>query len=391
MNKKAPTFSLKDQLFNREKIEYISRLISKSYPDFLQDNFIAEVVEEFPNLELTQRITHISEVLKKYLPEDFEESVNILLESLPEPDDNWTLDNNFGDFIFAPFSEFVATYWLEDIDKNWLEFCLSALEKMTPNFSCEYSIRPFINTYEEETLDRILEWSQSDNYHVRRLASEWSRPKLPWWKKINIDYRKCIKILDNLYCDDSRFVTRSVANHLNDISKLDPELVVNTLKRWSSPQNSPQGEGVAKDIDYIISHSTRWLVKQGHKETLELLGYSSNPKVNIANLGIKNDIVKIWDSLEFEFELNPLLTSPHGRGIKQNLIIDYKIYFKNKSWVLKAKVFKIKKLILQKTIQITKKHPLKMMTTKALYEWEHQVEIIINWKSFWKKSFELKK
>ncbi len=385
MNKKAPTFSLKDQLFNKEKVEYIAWLIKEVYWNFSNDKFSEEVLVKFPELELTQRISHISEMFKKHLSDDFEESVNILLKSLPKNEENWTLDNNFWDFIFAPYLEYVATYGLDYIDKNlywpweyqiWLEFCFKALERMTQNFSSEFAIRHFFNSYEEETFSKVLMWSESENYHVRRLSSEGSRQKLPWWKGISLDYNKTIQVLDNLYCDNSRFVTRSVANHLNDISKIDAELVVKTLKKWKQSNDS-------SDIDYIISHSTRWLVKQWHKGTLELLWYSSNPKITVTNLSVKNNVVKIWDALEFEFNISSQK--------EENLIIDYKIYFQNKAWDLKPKVFKIKKLELKKSVKINKKHSLKMMTTKALYHWEHQVEIIINWKSFGKKSFELKK
>jgi 3-methyladenine DNA glycosylase AlkC len=95
----------------------------------------------------------------------------------------------------------------------------------------------------------------SENYHHRRLASEGSRVKLPWAIKINLDYSKTIEILDNLYFDKSRYVTRSVANHLNDISKLNTNLVIETLIKWKKRNNS-------EDIEYIISHSTRNLVKK---------------------------------------------------------------------------------------------------------------------------------
>ena len=97
--------------------------------------------------------------------------------------------------------------------------------------------------------------SKSKNYHHRRLSSEGSRQKLPWAVNINLDYKNTIEILDNLHSDKSRYVTRSVANHLNDISKIDPDLVLDTLQRWKSTN-------LSEDIDYIISHSTRTLIKK---------------------------------------------------------------------------------------------------------------------------------
>ncbi len=377
MKKTTPSFSLKDQLFNKQKVEYLSMLLKNIYPDFLSENFEKEVLELFPELELKQRIYHISDMLKKYLPDDFEKAVNILIKSLPEIKDNWTLDNNFWDFIFTPYCDYIRKFWC---NKENLEFSFFAQSKFTPYASAEDSIRYFFNKFEKETFEKMFEWSKSDNYFLRRLSSEGSRAKLPWSSKINLDYKKTIAILDNLYFDKSRFVTRSVANHLNDISKIDEDLVVETLKKWKNKNNS-------KDIDYIISHWTRTLVKAWNKKTLEFLWYSSNPKIFIENFFIKNKQVKIGESLEFEFEINSKKS--------ENLIIDYKIHFIWKNNKLLPKVFKIKKLLTEgfsplKSKQITKKHPLKIMSTKALYVWEHFVEIIVNWKSFGKKSFFLK-
>gem|GEM_PF-1641209 len=88
MKKTTPSFSLKDQLFNKQKVEYLSMLLKNIYPDFLSENFEKEVLELFPELELKQRIYHISDMLKKYLPDDFEKAVNILIKSLPEIKDN---------------------------------------------------------------------------------------------------------------------------------------------------------------------------------------------------------------------------------------------------------------------------------------------------------------
>lgn len=123
-----------------------------------------------------------------------------------------------------------------------------------------------MNEFPEETFERIKKWSKSDHYHQRRLASEGTRPSLPWCIKIDLDYKKPLEILDSLYADKTRYVTRSVANHMNDISKKDPKLVIETLKRWNS-----EGKQDIKEMDFIISHSLRTLVKDGNKDALKLL------------------------------------------------------------------------------------------------------------------------
>ena len=85
MEKLKPSFSLKDQLFNKEKVKYISGLIKNVYPDFLCENFETEILDKFPELELKQRISFISKMFDKYILKNnsFVDSVNILINSLP--------------------------------------------------------------------------------------------------------------------------------------------------------------------------------------------------------------------------------------------------------------------------------------------------------------------
>ena len=157
------------------------------------------------------------ECLKKYLPADYAEAVNILLKALPEPLNENRTDDDFGDFIYAPYSDFVAHYGC--IEAN-LAFSLAALKEMTKRFSAEDAIRYFINAFPKETLKTLYAWTSDSNYHVRRLCSEGTRPKLPWSQKINIPPEDALPILHALFADKTRYVTRSVANHLNDIAKI---------------------------------------------------------------------------------------------------------------------------------------------------------------------------
>ncbi|MDQ7023738.1 MAG: DNA alkylation repair protein [Candidatus Gracilibacteria bacterium] len=289
--------------------------------------------------------------------------------------------DNFGDFIFAPYCDYIRKY---GCNKDNLDFSLFAQEKFTAYASAEDSIRYFLNKFEDETFEKMIEWSSSKNYFLRRLSSEGTRAKLPWCQKINLDYKKTIQILDNLYFDKSRFVTRSVANHLNDISKIDSDLVIDVLEKWRISVETRQClVSTDIDLDYIISHGTRTLVKVGNKRTLEFLGYSSNPQIELKNFIITNREVKIGEKLEFDFDI--FLEK------SESLIIDYKVYFVGKNGKLLPRVFKLKKIggTQGLLLQISKTHKLKLMSTKALYTGTHFVEIIINGNSFGKKEFEL--
>lgn len=356
---------LKDELFNIVKVQKIAVEIKNVYEHFEVDHFTNEVVVKFPDLELKERIYHIRDMLKKYLPDDYREGASILLKALPEILDTNKYDNDFGDFIYAPYSEYIASYGCTD---EHLAFSLNALREITKRFSVEFAIRDFINIYPNETMAMLEHCTLSDNYHERRLVSEGLRPKLPWAKKLTLDYRKSLKYLDTLYTDKTRYVTRSVANHLNDIAKIDAPLVIETLKRWKT-----WGQQNSKEMQYIMNHALRTLVKQGNEEALLLLGYINEPKIDIDGFMLCEREVTIGDALLFNVTIEAKEETA--------LMIDYLIYYKTKLGTLKPKVHKLKKLNMQKgeKVSLKKKHPFKAnMSTRTLHEGEHKIELQIN-------------
>ena len=183
-------FSLKDHLFNAEKVAFLANAILTVYPSFEKKAFEKEIMEAFPQLELKERIAHIRQCLRKYLPSDYRKAVAVILKALPLPLNENLNDDDFGDFIHAPYNDFVAHY---GCDAENLTFSLAALKEMTKRFSAEDSIRFFINAFPNETMKTLLEWTKASNYHVRRLCSEGSRPKLPWSQKINITVETALR------------------------------------------------------------------------------------------------------------------------------------------------------------------------------------------------------
>jgi len=372
-------FSLKDALFNAEKVAYLSDLVHNAYYNFDENAFRHDVMAKFPKLELKERIYWIGDCLEKYLPKNYEALLHILVQTLPEELDPENTDDDFGDFIFSPLAYLVAKKGQNSRD---LPASLEALGEMTKRFSVEYSIRYFLNSFPKETFAKMMEWSQSENYHQRRLASEGLRPTLPWGIGLD-DYKieNSAKILDNLYADKARFVTRSVANHLNDISKFDPEFVLKTLKKWKKSEKQEKEE-----MDFLIRHSLRTLVKKGDRASLDFLGFKENPEIKILDFKIKRTKIKIGEKLIFSFRLQSESEVP------ENLMIDYIIRYANARNKLSEKVFKIKQLELRAGGHkiIEKKHLLKKMSTRNLYTGKHTVYLQINGKIMAKEEFHLK-
>ena len=358
-------FSLKDELFNAGKVEKIAREIKEVYLAFKASQFTKETLDTFPKLELKERIYHVRDMLYIDLPNDYQEAVNILLQALPTELDPSKSDDDCGDFIYAPYSEYVTAYGCCD---EHLDFSRQALREITKCFSVEFAIRDFINIYPRQTLAMLEACAKSENYHERRLASEGLRIKLPWAKKLTIDYHEALKHLELLYSDKTRYVTRSVANHLNDIAKIDAPLVIETLKRWKKRKKQEP-----KEMDFIISHALRTLVKQGNSEALAMLGYVQNPPIEVKEVTLKSASVQVGEALEFEVEIVAL------DDVK--LMVDYVVHFQTKVGKLSPKVHKLKKFALKKAekIVLKKKHPFKAnMSTRTLYAGEHLLEVQIN-------------
>lgn len=362
-------FSLKDQLFNEGKVQYLAGLFGEAIDG---DRFIAEVMAKLPALELKARIEHISEVLAGHLPDEFAEAAGIIEAALPAPLDATLSDDDFGDFIFSPLGAYVAANGL-----GVLEVALPLLREITKRFSVEFDIRHFLNAHPEVTMAALAGWAEDDNYHVRRLASEGTRPVLPWGVKVGLTLEEPIGLLDKLYYDRARFVTRSVANHLNDITKKDPELVLSTLGRWRT-----EGKQAVAELDWMERHALRTLVKKGHVGALERLGYRASPEVSVE--------MRFSEAVEIG-EVGTLGVSIEAAR-DERLMVDYVIEFVKANGARRAKVFKLKKLDIKAgaRVDLTKNHKfLKGASTFTHFAGTHLVYMQINGQRFGGQEFEL--
>ncbi|MCD9146456.1 hypothetical protein [Pseudophaeobacter flagellatus] len=358
----ASGFSLKDQLFNQQKTRYLAGLFAPAVPGFQADQFEADVMAGLLPLELKARISWIAEVLGQHLPGALPEVAPLLLQALPPPLDPGKTDDDFGDFIFAPVGEFVLARGVHSDP----ELALDLLAELTQRFSMEWAIRPFLNTHQDLTLARMQQWIQHPSYHVRRLVSEGTRPRLPWGQGVALALADPLPFLDHLHQDPTRYVTRSVANHLNDISKKDPDLVLDRLEAWRA--NGAQQE---KELTWLISHACRGLVKSGYPRALRLLGYDPEAEVSV-DLQLGASAARIGGALNFEVTLAAPADLP--------VIVDYRVSFARAGGKTAQKVFKLKQTKLRgAALTLAKLHRFKGdATTFKLYPGRHQIEILVN-------------
>jgi 3-methyladenine DNA glycosylase AlkC len=220
-------------------------------------------------------------------------------------------------------------------------------------------------------------WAEDKNHHVRRLASEGSRPRLPWSFKLDDIIKNpdlALPILEKLKDDTELYVKKSVANHLNDISKDNTDWMLNVLTSWDKTNANTL---------WIIKHASRTLIKKGNTQSLLLFDFEKNVKVEVINFKLDKSRLQMGDVLQFEFDVRSLKPST------QKLVIDYAIHYCKQSGVLSPKVFKLREVLLpaRGSVHLAKKHSFQDFTTRKHYPGRHIIEILINGKIAHRKEF----
>ncbi|MEO9473886.1 MAG: DNA alkylation repair protein [Cyclobacteriaceae bacterium] len=356
---------LKDRFLQLPFLEAFGASISRVYPDWSQPKFLDHIyTTEWEAMELKERMKQVSLAVGKCLPQDFGQAVEILKAASDGK-------QSFDGLVYA---EFVLHHGQDNPD-----IALDALEVFTQLGSAEFAIRPFIMKYEDLTMKRMRDWSKHKNVHVRRLASEGCRPRLPWapalpaFKK---DPSPILPILENLKDDPELYVRKSVANNLNDLTKDNADLVLDLLERWNKDPSA--------NTKWIIKQALRGLIKSGNERALAILGYRE-ANAEIKNLSFPKSVT-LGDKFKITFDLSNI-----GKSTT-DLMIDYIIYHQKANGKLTPKVFKLSNLKLEpgESKSLTKQHTIKPITTRKYYPGEHQVAIQVNGKILGQKSFELK-
>ncbi len=356
--------ALKD-MFNKKFYEQLAIEFNKADKNFHPDRFVKEVIKGIDELSLNQRLRNTTVVLKNHLPADYKKSVEILLKVAP------AFKSHYTSFLFP---DFVGQYGHDNYDLS-----LEALKELTKNGSSEFAIREYLKRDFTKTLKVMNKWAEDRNHHVRRLASEGSRARLPW--SFNLD--EVIKnpsvtksILEKLKADDELYVKKSVANHLNDFSKHHSDYLLSVLNSWDAANINTA---------WIIKHASRTLIKKGHPQSLALFNFEKNAKVTVKDFKLKTSKIKLGENLQFDFDI------VSEKPTSQKLVIDYSIHYIKKSGEALPKVFKLKELQLKpkETVHVTKAHRFQDFTTRKHYAGKHYVELLINGKSYIKKEFNL--
>lgn len=348
----------------------IAAMLKRAWRGFDTAAFLRQIEPGYEGLELMQRGQRIAEALHAHLPSGVPRALGVLTDSLDppmgldakgEPDAG---DRPYSAFLYLPHSMYIATHGLPHLDD-----AMRAQHALTQRFTAEFSLRPYLIHHREATLKHLHVWAQEDNAHVRRAASEGTRPRLPWAPRLPAfqkDPTLALPLLDALKDDPSSYVRRSVANHLGDIAKDHPGVATDTARTWL--------RGASAEREALVRHGLRFLVKQGHAGALDALGVGHAVQLNVAAARITPGDVAIGGKLRIEADLHNPTQRP------QRVLADLQVHYVKASGEASPKVFKLSTLDIAPgdTVTLGKTLSLAQMTTRTHYPGRHAVALLLN-------------
>jgi len=349
-----------DELINPRVIGNL-RSSLKTVEPTLELSTLTRARSVLDGMRLRDRVDLVRDALLRDLPGGFPETVRIVGEVLSVPE--------FAGWMIWPTTEFVAARALHDGSTVAFDGGMALLARLTVGLSSEFAIREMLIARPQRALGTIETWTDRENEHVRRLASEGTRAYLPWAKRVpwlieNPDATR--GILDALYRDGAEYVRRSVANHLNDLSRVDPATVTSTARGWA--------ENADAHTPWVIRQGLRTLIKNADPEALALVGYSGD-RVRVDRPQVSNTVVRVdEDALTF----TAVVTNEDDTDAA--VAIDYSIGFQRANGTVSPKTFKLtsRKLAPGESVTVTKTHSFRRITTRTYYPGRHFVTVQAN-------------
>ncbi|TFY87203.1 DNA alkylation repair protein [Pseudomonas kairouanensis] len=354
------------EIFNVERLQHIAAEMTAVYPTFDAKGFLKHAQAGLAQLSVMQRMARVSESLHAVIALDYPQTLKRLYALAPR------LNSGFVS-LFLP--HFVASYGQGDFKRS-----MDALKYFTTFGSAEFGIRHFLLHDCQRTLAVMQTWSLDDNEHVRRLASEGSRPRLPWsfrLGEIQANPELCASILDNLKADPSLYVRKSVANHLNDITKDHPDWVLTLIEGWSL--DNPHTAWIAR-------HALRSLIKQGNTRALTIMGAGARAEVKLHGLSVTPAVINLGQRIELSFSLESTASTA------QKLVVDYAIDYVKSAGHSAKKVFKLKAFTLGagEHHRLKREQHIRELTTRKHYPGRHVVHVLVNGEKLGSAEFELR-
>jgi 3-methyladenine DNA glycosylase AlkC len=344
------------EIFDAARFRHIAEELTAIEPSFDSKRFLKLSLADLDDLSLMQRLRRMTESLHATLPEDYPAAIAILRALAPRINRS---------FVTLVLPDYVGLY---GHSAGHFKVSMDALAFFTTFGSAEFAIREFLRRDLPRTLAVMEKWSRSDNEHHRRLASEGSRPRLPWSFRLDslvADPAPTLPILETLKNDASLYVRKSVANHLNDITKDHPSWVLDLLESWPLE---------TKHTAWIARHALRTLIKKGDRRALAVIGAGEKPKVLLHDVMVSPRQIALGDKVSLSFRLESTAKNP------QRLVVDYRVHYVKKSGDTSGKVFKLKELTLApgECVTLSRSQSIRDFTTRVHHAGKHEIEVLVN-------------
>jgi 3-methyladenine DNA glycosylase AlkC len=352
------------RFFSPELVRRLADDVARVHPGFAARAFVRQASAGLDGLELLARGAHIMQALADHLPPAYEDALDVLLRSLGPPHaSDEVLGAGMAPFFYLPHTMFVAERGLDRFDLS-----MRAQRELTRRFSCEASVRPYLAADPERAFGFLGEWAGDPDPHVRRLVSEGTRLRLPWARRVKwLDDHpeRVLELLERLKDDPASMVRRSVANNLNDLGKVRPDLLARTCAAWL--------EDAPAERRALVEHALRSAVKRGDPDALRLLGYGARPAVELEAVTFAPRRVAIGGKVRVDFALR----STARRA--QALLVDVVVHFV-KARGTGAKTFKVDRVSLAAgdRVELGVTVSLKVHTTRVPRPGRHAVEVLVN-------------
>lgn len=330
---------------------------------------LGRVSASFGDASLRERTDLVSAALLADLPAEYAATAAVVRRALTDP--------SFAGWTMWPVGETVSTLALAS--PAHFDDALGLLAEITPRLTSEFAIRRLLEADLPRALPIVVEWTRHPNDHVRRLASEGTRAFLPWAIRVRSLLAApdaTVPILDALYRDRSDYVRRSVANHLNDLARQNPDLVVEVAARWLAEPD--------ENTAWVVRHGLRTLVKKAHPGALALMGFEP-VVVTVSDPVLASATVALPGELGFSFVLT------NDGATRQRMAVDYVMHFVKSNGRQAEKVFKLAAVTLDagQSVALAKRHGLRQMTTRVHYAGTHALELQVNGRRYTRTEFEV--
>ncbi|WP_043180390.1 DNA alkylation repair protein [Streptomyces sp. NRRL F-5123] len=362
-----------DELISPDTIRGLTAVLRSTSPTASRWRTVAGSAATLGPLSLSQRARAVGEALLADTGHNYTHLAHATRATL-------TSDDLTGWMVW-PLTEAVASAATASSSDADFDDGLDLLAQLTPRLTAEFALRTFLNADLSRTLAAAAAWTASPDAAVRRLASEGTRPKLPWARQVPELTRNpaaTLSLLDRLHTDTSDTVRRSVANHLNDISRLDPDLATAQAARWAS--------GAAPTSPALIRHAMRTLVKQGNPTALELVGFHGDrTDLTVEGPLLERTGIPLGGTVDFTARITNISDKP------VTLAIDYVVHHLKANGKQTPKVFKLAKRALSpgETTELGRSHAFRTISTRRYYPGTHAIQLQVNGHPYDKVSFNL--